>query len=194
MEKGITQTAKHTLMLDGRSRAKLTGVTAVSCFNDREVVLETGEGEVALLGENLHIEQLNLDDGQLDVTGEIAGVEYETPRKKERRGLWTKKSMTALEQARALGMMAALGAALGGIYDLMGMMRRSRAGVGASDLLFGMLCALGMTLTALYLRMNPFRLYAFAGVALGMGAYAATAGRLFRALYRLKQDCVKKVK
>ncbi|MFR2150215.1 MAG: YabP/YqfC family sporulation protein [Christensenellales bacterium] len=75
MEKGITQTAKHTLMLDGRSRAKLTGVTAVSCFNDREVVLETGEGEVALLGENLHIEQLNLDDGQLDVTGEIAGVE-----------------------------------------------------------------------------------------------------------------------
>lgn len=78
--------------------------------------------------------------------------------------------MTALEQARALGMMAALGAALGGIYDLMGMMRRSRAGVGASDLLFGMLCALGMTLTALYLRMNPFRLYAFAGVALGMGA------------------------
>ena len=40
MEKGITQTAKHTLMLDGRSRAKLTGVTAVSCFNDREVVLE----------------------------------------------------------------------------------------------------------------------------------------------------------
>lgn len=158
-------------------------------------MLETGEGEVALLGENLHIEQLNLDDGQLDVTGEIAGVEYETPRKKERRGLFgRKKSMTALEQARALGMMATLGAALGGIYDLMGMMRRSRAGVGASDLLFGMLCALGMTLTALYLRMNPFRLYAFAGVALGMGAYAATAGRLFRAMYRLKQNCVKKVK
>ena len=40
--------------------------------------------------------------------------------------------------------------------------------MGASDLLFGMLCALGMTLTALYLRMNPFRLYAFAGVALGI--------------------------
>ena len=91
MEKSITQTPKHTLLLDGRARAKLTGVTAVSCFNDREVVLETGEGEVALLGENLHIEQLNLDDGRLDVTGEIAGVEYETPRKKERRGLFGRK-------------------------------------------------------------------------------------------------------
>ena len=91
MEKSITQTPKHTLLLDGRARAKLTGVTAVSCFNDREVVLETGEGEVALLGENLHIEQLNLDDGRLDVTGEIAGVEYETPRQKERRGLFGRK-------------------------------------------------------------------------------------------------------
>ena len=38
MEKGITQTAKHTLMLDGRSRAKLTGVTAVSCFNDLSLI------------------------------------------------------------------------------------------------------------------------------------------------------------
>ena len=98
-------------------------------------------------------------------------------------------------------MMAALGVALGGIYDLMGMMRRSRAGVGASDLLFGMLCALGMTLTALYLRMNPFRLYAFAGVALGLAAYAATLGRLLRFFAarsaRLRanpRDCVKKVK
>ena len=91
MEQNTVQLPRHTLMLDGRARAKLTGVTAVSCFNDREVVLETGEGEVALLGENLHIEQLNLDDGQLDVTGEIAGVEYETPRKKERRGLFGRK-------------------------------------------------------------------------------------------------------
>ncbi len=92
MEKSTVQIPRHTLTLDGRSRAKLTGVTAVSCFNDREVVLETGEGEVALLGENLHIEQLNLDDGQLDVTGEIVGIEYsEAAKKKERRGLFGRK-------------------------------------------------------------------------------------------------------
>ena len=48
MEKNTVQLPRHTLMLDGRARAKLTGVTAVSCFNDREVVLETGEGEVTL--------------------------------------------------------------------------------------------------------------------------------------------------
>ena len=41
---------RHTLLLEDRKRAKLTGVTAVSCFNDREIVLETDEGVVALLG------------------------------------------------------------------------------------------------------------------------------------------------
>ena len=35
MEKNTVQLPRHTLMLDGRARAKLTGVTAVSCFNDR---------------------------------------------------------------------------------------------------------------------------------------------------------------
>ena len=52
-------------------------------------MLETSEGEVALLGEGLHIEQLNLEDGRLDVTGEIAGIEYNGPKsKKERHGLF----------------------------------------------------------------------------------------------------------
>ena len=51
------------------------------------------------------------------------------------------------------------------------------------------------------LRMNPFRLYAFAGVALGLAAYAATLGRLLRFFAarsaRLRanpRECVKKVK
>lgn len=82
----------HSLMLDGRSRAQLSGVMAVCCFNDQEIVLETSEGEVALLGEKLHIEQLNLDDGRLDVTGEIAGVEYNGPvGRREKRGLFARR-------------------------------------------------------------------------------------------------------
>lgn len=86
------QTKTHSLTLEGRARARLSGVCAVSCFNDREIVLETAEGEIALLGEELHIEQLNLEEGQLDVTGEIAGVEYNGPvRHKEKRGFFARK-------------------------------------------------------------------------------------------------------
>lgn len=93
MEQGRSATiGKHTLTMDGRSRAKLTGVTAVNCFNEQEVVLETMEGEVALLGDGLHIEQLDLEDGQLDVTGDITAIEYSAPSaRKERRGLFSRR-------------------------------------------------------------------------------------------------------
>ena len=79
---------KHTLFLENRKHAKLTGVTAVSCFNEQEIVLETDEGEVALLGDALHIEQLNLDDGELDVTGDVVGIEYSEREKKREKRRW----------------------------------------------------------------------------------------------------------
>lgn len=82
----------HTLTMEGRERARLTGVTAVSCFNDQEVVLETTAGEIALMGDALHIEQLNLERGALDVTGTIAAIEYSAPvTKRERRGLFARR-------------------------------------------------------------------------------------------------------
>ena len=91
MEQSMISRA-HVLTMEGRARASLSGVVAVSCFNDREIVLETSEGEIALLGEGLHIDQLNLEEGKLDVTGEIAGVEYNGPvRHKEKRGLFAHK-------------------------------------------------------------------------------------------------------
>ena len=196
MEKNTVQLPRHTLMLDGRARAKLTGVTAVSCFNDREVVLETGEGEVALLGENLHIEQLNRD--RRDRGRRIQRGDAE---KGAARAVRPQEGVTAAQQAQALGWMAALGAAAGLCYDLLGRLRRGRLTAGAADLFLGALCAAGMTGIALRLRMNPFRLYAFAGVALGLAAYAATLGRLLRFFAarsaRLRanpRECVKKVK
>ena len=93
MEQGMNLSARpHMLTLEGRAHARLSGVMAVCCFNDQEIVLETSEGEIALLGEQLHIEQLNLEDGQLDVTGEISGIEYNGPvRKKEKRGLFSRR-------------------------------------------------------------------------------------------------------
>ena len=92
MENTVNVQRAHTLTLEGRTRAKLAGVTAVSCFNDQEVVLETTAGEVAVVGEGLHIEQLNLDAGQLNVTGEICAIEYsDIAPKRERRGLFGRR-------------------------------------------------------------------------------------------------------
>jgi len=93
MEQNMNAAVKpHTLTLEGRARARISGVTAVCCFNEQEIVLETSEGEVALLGQRLHIGQLNLEEGNLDVTGEIAGVEYNGPvNRKEKHGLLARR-------------------------------------------------------------------------------------------------------
>ena len=71
------QRQAHTMTLEGRARARVTGVMAVSCFNEQEVVLQTSEGEVALLGEGLHVNRLNLEEGQLSVDGVISAMEYD---------------------------------------------------------------------------------------------------------------------
>ena len=96
MEKEVmtekTARMPHSLTLERRNKAALSGVTAVSCFNEQEIVLETSEGELAILGEGLHIGRLNLEDGRLEVTGNISGLEYsERQSGRERRGLFFRR-------------------------------------------------------------------------------------------------------
>ena len=82
----------HTLTLTGRSIATITGVEDVDCFNEQIVILRTPLGALTLSGDGLNISQLNLEEGQLDVTGKITGVEYNGPIiKKEKRGLFAHK-------------------------------------------------------------------------------------------------------
>jgi len=79
--------AEHTLLLNGRSTATITGVEDVECFNEQIVVLRTPLGALTLTGENLNISQLSLDEGRLIVEGEIASAEYAQRRKTGGAGL-----------------------------------------------------------------------------------------------------------
>ena len=54
---------------------------------------------------------------------------------------------------------------------------------GALDLLMGALAAAAMTLTALRLRVDPLRAYAFAGVAAGFSLYRFSLGAFARAIH-----------
>lgn len=71
----------HGLQLDNRKKAALTGVVEVLAFDESQVVLRTESGEVALMGENLHVTRLMLEEGQLTVEGKIDSLLYSTPRK-----------------------------------------------------------------------------------------------------------------
>ena len=97
--------------------------------------------------------------------------------------------MSAAEQARVFLAMALCGALCAAAYDALRCLAKAAGGgavlCGAADLLFGILCAAGMTATALAMRTDPFRWFEFAGVALGCALYALTIGTFVRSIYKL---------
>lgn len=67
---------RHQLVLAERERLTLDGVTHVESFDDREIVLETELGGLVVQGDDLHIKELNLEKGNLLVSGYVQSVEY----------------------------------------------------------------------------------------------------------------------
>lgn len=76
----------HTLTLENRQKAALSGVSEVLAFDDNQVILSTDHGEIALTGEGLHVTRLMLEEGQLTVEGRIDSLFY--TQRSRRRGLF----------------------------------------------------------------------------------------------------------
>ena len=70
----------HKLTLEGRNKLHLTGVTDAESFDETVAVLETGRGTLVIRGQNLHVEQLNLEAGEVRLTGEVDSIAYEENR------------------------------------------------------------------------------------------------------------------
>ncbi|MBC7075496.1 MAG: sporulation protein YabP [Syntrophomonadaceae bacterium] len=68
--------AEHSLKLAERRKLELTGVNNVNSFDEEEIVLETGLGHLCVLGQELHIIMLNLDEGKVAIEGNITSLEY----------------------------------------------------------------------------------------------------------------------
>ena len=57
-------------------KVTITGVIDVDSFDEAGVVLVTDYGYITLHGQDLHINKLNLEEGQLIVEGEIIALQY----------------------------------------------------------------------------------------------------------------------
>ena len=67
----------HSLVLENRERAVITGVSAVD-----GLTAVTGSGTVTVFGSGLHVTHLDLAQGELRLEGCIMGAEYHKPEKK----------------------------------------------------------------------------------------------------------------
>lgn len=70
----------HTVTIDERERLCISGVEEVESFDETTIVMDTVAGTLVVRGSGLHIEQLSLDGGQLQVEGQVESLIYEEDR------------------------------------------------------------------------------------------------------------------
>ncbi|KUG05207.1 forespore shell protein [hydrocarbon metagenome] len=68
--------SEHALILLDRKTLEISGVENVNTFDEEEIILETVMGYLYVLGEQLHVSMLNLDQGKVVVEGNIINIEY----------------------------------------------------------------------------------------------------------------------
>lgn len=70
------RTGRHTLLMDEREKLQIGGVLEVLSFDEEGVMMETSCGLLVLKGTDLHIGKLDLEEGEVTVTGSIDSIDY----------------------------------------------------------------------------------------------------------------------
>ena len=74
---GLPSQAAHHILLEGREELTVSGVEEVESFDENTIVMLTVKGTLVVRGEDLHIEKLSLDGGDLKVEGTVDSLSYE---------------------------------------------------------------------------------------------------------------------
>lgn len=67
---------RHEIVMLNRKTLAVTGVQKVESFDAEEFLLNTECGFLAIRGQNLHIKNLNLEDGEVAIEGTILDMGY----------------------------------------------------------------------------------------------------------------------
>ena len=88
-DRGV-QSAKrpNNLTLEGRKHLAVSGVEEVVSFDEREITMRTGDGDLVVCGEEMSISKLSVDNGDVHIHGRIAELRYEDAA--QERSLWAK--------------------------------------------------------------------------------------------------------
>lgn len=67
---------ENQLILKDRRELTVTGVTDVNAFNEESIVLSMEGCSLIIKGENLHINNLNLEQFRADIDGKVNSMQY----------------------------------------------------------------------------------------------------------------------
>lgn len=66
----------HKIMLTNRRTCTINGVSDVLSFDVHEILLETDQGMLMIKGDELHVNRLTLDKGEVDIDGRVDSLTY----------------------------------------------------------------------------------------------------------------------
>lgn len=66
----------HKVTMTNRRTCTINGVNDVLSFDIHEILLETEQGRLMIKGNDLHVNRLTLDKGEVDVDGKIDSFTY----------------------------------------------------------------------------------------------------------------------
>lgn len=66
----------HKVVLNNRKAGNFTGILDVISFDISEILLETEQGMLHVKGNDLHVNRLNLEKGEVDIEGSIDAFSY----------------------------------------------------------------------------------------------------------------------
>lgn len=85
-EKKAAKARPHNITIESREKISISGVKDVTSFDDNTIILETEEGGLTIKGSELHIQKLNVDDGNLFVDGYVISCAYHDKVESKRTG------------------------------------------------------------------------------------------------------------
>ena len=66
----------HKVIMTNRRTCTVNGVNDVLSFDLREILLETEQGMLMVRGTDLHVNRVNLEKGEIDLSGNIDSLSY----------------------------------------------------------------------------------------------------------------------
>ncbi len=79
------RTGVHKIYINARKTAVLSGVRDVLSFDAAEVYLETEQGILLIRGDELHVNRLSLEKGEIDIDGKIDSFAYSEPEEAQKK-------------------------------------------------------------------------------------------------------------
>lgn len=80
----------HSLILQDRRGLSVSGVLDVDSFDEQIIILFTEQGELTIKGNDLHINKLSVDTGELSVEGYIDSLTYSEEKTSSKSGFFSK--------------------------------------------------------------------------------------------------------